>query len=75
MAMKKLALFFGVIGVLLGGLWLMQGLGAVQVRPLLCFADCDPIQGASSTWAIVGFLLLAAGALAINFSLKGRARL
>jgi hypothetical protein len=28
-AMKKLTLFFGVIAILLGGLWLLQGLGAV----------------------------------------------
>ena len=72
--MKKMALFFGVVGVLLGGLWLLQGLGAVQVRPILCFADCEPIQGASSTWAIIGILVAAAGVFAIILSLKSRPR-
>jgi proline iminopeptidase len=51
--------------MLLGGLWLLQGLGAVHVRPILCFADCAPVQGPSRTWAISGFLLVLAGVLAI----------
>jgi hypothetical protein len=71
-AMKSLTLFLGVVAVLLGGLWLLQGLGAVQIRPLLCFANCAPIQGASSNWAIIGFLVVAAGVIAIIRSLKGR---
>jgi hypothetical protein len=70
--MKKTALVVGVISVLLGGLWLLQGLGLVQVRPILCFADCEPIQGASPVWAIIGFLMVAAGVIAIFYSLKGR---
>ena len=71
--MKKMTLVGGVIGLLLGGLWLLQGLGIVQIRPILCFVDCAPVQGPSSTWAIIGFLVVAAGATAIVFSLKGRA--
>jgi uncharacterized membrane protein YbaN (DUF454 family) len=70
--MKKIALVVGVIGVLLGGLWLLQGLGVVHVRPILCFADCAPVQGTSTAWAIIGFLMLTAGVIAIFFSLKGR---
>jgi hypothetical protein len=73
-AMKKLTLFFGVIAIPLGGLWLLQGLGAVQIRPILCFVDCAPIQGASATWTIIGFLMIAAGVVAIFRSRKGRAQ-
>jgi hypothetical protein len=69
---KKIVLVVGVISVLLGGLWLLQGLGVVHLGPILCFADCEPIQGASLTWAIVGFLLVAAGVIAVFRSLKGR---
>lgn len=72
--MKKAALAFGVIAALLGGLWLLQGLGIVHVPPILCFADCAPIQGASRTWAISGFLLVTAGVVAIFFSLRRRPR-
>jgi hypothetical protein len=66
--MRIVALVFGVVAVLLGGLWLLQGLGAVQVRPILCFADCAPIQGASPIWVVIGALTLALGGLGIVWS-------
>lgn len=71
--MKNLTLFCGVIAVLLGSLWLLQGLGVVQIRPILCFVDCAPIQGASRTWTVIGFLMVAAGVVAIVRSRMGRA--
>jgi hypothetical protein len=70
--MKKIVLVVGVISVLLGGLWLLQGLGMVHIRPILCFANCEPVQGASTDWAITGFLMLMAGVIAIVFARKGR---
>ena len=63
--MKWIVLALGGIGVLLGGLWLLQGLGLVHIRPILCFADCAPIQGASMAWAIIGAVVLAAGVAAL----------
>jgi hypothetical protein len=72
--MKTAAMIAGVIGVLLGGLWLLQGLGVVHVRPILCFADCAPIQGPSSTWAAIGIVFLAGGVFAIFYSRRGSAR-
>jgi hypothetical protein len=73
--MRSVVLIVSVLGVLLGGLWLLQGLGLVQVRPILCFADCEPVQGPSSTWAIIGLLVVTAGILGLFHSLKRRARL
>jgi hypothetical protein len=73
-AMKKLTLFLGLIAVALGGLWLLQGLGAVHIRPILCFGDCEPIQGASRTWALIGFLTVVGGVASIIRSHKGRAQ-
>jgi hypothetical protein len=70
--MTKLVLVVGVISVLLGGLWLLQGLDLVHVRPILCFADCVPLQGPSPTWAIIGFFVVTAGVIAILYSLKRR---
>ena len=52
--MKIAAGIVGVVGILLGGLWFLQGLGLVRLRPLLCFADCAPLQGPSIVWAIAG---------------------
>ena len=71
--MKIFSLFFSILAVLLGGLWLLQGLGLVQVRPILCFANCEPAQGPSSTWAIVGLLVAIAGVLGIRRTVKRRA--
>jgi hypothetical protein len=72
--MKTVVLVASVIGVLLGGLWLLQGLGLVQVRPILCFAECEAVQGPSSTWAVIGLLVVMAGILGIRHSLRNRAR-
>ena len=71
--MKKTTLVGGVIGILLGGLWLLQGLGIVQIRPILCFVDCAPVQGPSLTWASIGFVVVTAGVIATFFSLRRRA--
>ena len=71
--MKKVAFVVGVMAAVLGGLWLLQGLGIAHVRPILCFADCAPVQGPSPTWAVIGAVMMAAGALGIFYSLKRRA--
>lgn len=59
--MRIVVLILGAIGVLLGGLWLVQGLGLVTIPPILCVAECETLEGPSPTWAIVGLLMLAAG--------------
>ena len=71
--MKSLTVIFGVITVLLGSLWMLQGLGVVQIRPILCFVECAPIQAASRTWTIIGFLMVTTGVVAIVRSHVGRA--
>jgi hypothetical protein len=71
--MKKLIYFFtGLVAALLGGLWLLQGLGIVHLRPVFCFADCVPIQGSSATWTVIGAGFLAAGGTAMFSCLKRR---
>jgi hypothetical protein len=71
---KTIHLSMGLVAVMLGGLWLLQGLGIVHLRPILCFADCDPVQGPSATWAIIGAAVLGVGGVFIFWSLKRRAR-
>jgi hypothetical protein len=67
--MKRIVgLSFGSIAILLGGLWLLQGLGLVNMRPILCFANCEPIQGPSVIWAIIGAVTLAVGGICIGWS-------
>ena len=70
--MKKIIFCVGLIAALLGGLWLLQGMGLVNIRPILCFADCVPVQEPSATWAITGALALAFGGAAMFWSIKRR---
>ena len=70
--MKKIIFCVGLTAALLGGLWLLQGLGLVNIRPILCFADCVPIQGTSTTWAVIGTVALAVGGAAMFWSIKRR---
>jgi hypothetical protein len=67
-------LIVGVLAALLGGLWLLQGLGLVRIQPILCVADCAPLEGPSTPWAIAGFVLLAAGIFGIVRSLRSGRR-
>ena len=69
---ERVSLIAGLIGALLGGLWFLQGIGAVHVRPILCFADCDVIQDRSPLWTIVGLVVLTAAVIAIANSIKRR---
>lgn len=72
--MRRIALVGGVLCVLLGVLWMLQRLGLVHLRPILCFANCDPVQGPSTTWAIVGAVVLIAGIFAIRAARANRNR-
>jgi len=69
---NKVALLLGLAGALLGGLWLLQGLGIVQLPPMLCFADCEPVQGPSVTWTVIGAIVLVTGGVALAWSWKRR---
>ena len=71
--MKSVGLLFGLAAVLLGGLWLLQGIGLVHLRPLLCFADCEPVQGPSASWAVIGALVFTIGTAVVRWSSKRRA--
>lgn len=70
--MRILLGIVGVIALALGLLWLLQGLGLVHLRPILCVADCEAIQGRSTTWAIVGFVTAALGAWGTIYGIKRR---
>jgi hypothetical protein len=71
--MKKTIYFStGLIAALLGGLWMLQGLGIVHLRPILCFANCVPVQGPSATWAVIGAVVLVAGGAVMRWSLRRR---
>lgn len=59
---KQIAvLALGVILVLLGGLWFLQGTGIIVLSPILCVADCEPVTEPSALWAVIGAAALLGG--------------
>jgi len=70
-----IAIIFGIIISLLGLLWFLQGSGLVHIKPILCFADCQPITGKSLQWQIMGAVAFVFGALVIYKYLKNKKKL
>jgi hypothetical protein len=64
----------GLLVALIGLLWLLQGLGVVQMQPILCFANCTSVQGPSNTWAVIGATAIVLGGAALRWSLKPHAQ-
>lgn len=60
----------GVVLVGLGLLWFLQGTGLVRICPVLCFADCECVEGGSRFWMIAGAIAFAAGAVLAGVSLR-----
>lgn len=55
---------------LLGLLWLLQGAGIVHIKPILCAANCEPIEGTSLLWQIIGTIVFLAGTTIIGLCMK-----
>ena len=70
--MKILALVLGVVAVLLGGLWLLQGLGLVYLEPIACVGECDTLEGPSPLWVGIGLVVFSVGAAAVWWGLRRR---
>lgn len=68
--MKWLFVVPGIIAVLLGGLWLVQGLGLVTIPPIACVAECETLESPSTGWALAGAALLAAGLALMWWALR-----
>lgn len=71
--MRIMALIIGVLAILLGGLWLVQGLGLVHIKPVACVAECQELKGPSTTWAIAGAVTILVGVLLARWSRRPRA--
>ena len=60
--LSRIQTIFGALLVALGALWAMQGAGWVHIKPILCFADCVEVRGASMQWLVTGLAAIASGA-------------
>ena len=73
MSFRTLArILIGAVLSLLGLLWLLQGADLVHIRPILCVADCKPLEGGSVGWMTAGALVLVAGLLVIASAVRRR---
>ncbi len=70
--MKWVGLLLGVAALLLGGLWFLQGVGAVTIEPIACIGECEALEGPSLPWTLAGAALVLAGAALIWFSMFRR---
>ena len=63
--LKGIVGIVGLLALLLGGLWFLQGTGLVVIEPIACVGECDALEGPSVAWAITGFVTMlgAGGAL------------
>ena len=66
---RTIVVILGAAGALLGALWLLQGLGLVHLRPILCVANCQELRGPSLPWAIAGGVVLLIGLTALALAL------
>jgi hypothetical protein len=55
-------------------LWFLQGADLLHIRPILCIADCEPLEGGSIGWMTAGVFLLIVGLVAIRTGLRCRGR-
>jgi hypothetical protein len=65
-------ILLGAVSTPLGLLWFLQGADLVHIRPILCFANCQPLQGGSIGWMTAGALFLVLGLAAVAVGLRRR---
>lgn len=64
---KTVRVFVGLILILLGLLWVLQGADLVRIRPILCVAECEPMTGESPGWLAAGVVTMVVGLIVMAF--------
>jgi hypothetical protein len=72
--MKTFKVIVGTLLTALGLLWSVQGADLIQIKPILCAVNCEPITGGSTLWLSIGIITTAIG-LALLASLKLKRRI
>jgi hypothetical protein len=71
--MKVFKVIVGAILIALGLLWSVQGADLIQIKPILCAANCEPITGGSTLWLSIGIITTVIGiTLLASLKLKSR---
>ena len=71
--LRIIRLTVGILLAALGILWVLQGADLIRIKPILCFAGCEPIVGGSTTWLIAGLISLLFGVLLLVLRRRPRA--
>ncbi|WP_211228533.1 hypothetical protein [Glycomyces tenuis] len=58
---RALRLSAGAVVSALGLLWIAQGAALLEIQPILCVAECEPVTGGSSGWLAAGVVAFLAG--------------
>jgi hypothetical protein len=72
--MKAFKVIVRAILTALGLLWTMRGADLIQIKPILCVANCEPVTGGSTLWLSIGIITTVIG-LALIASLKLKRRI
>jgi anaerobic C4-dicarboxylate transporter len=67
---QVVAAVVGVILLLLGLLWFLQGAAIVRLCPLLCFVDCECVMSGSVFWEGVGAIVFIVGVTIMGVIVK-----
>lgn len=59
--MRIFKTILGITLVAIGLLWSLQGADLIQMKPVLCMANCKPLVGGSVTWFFVGVVAIVVG--------------
>jgi hypothetical protein len=59
---RTTATVIGGVLMALGVLWFLQGSGLINVNPIMCFTDCDPLAEQSVDWSVQGIASFVVGA-------------
>jgi hypothetical protein len=68
--MRVVAAVVGVILLLLGLLWFLEGAAIVRFCPVLCFVDCECVMSESLLWEGVGAIVFIVGLTIIGVIVK-----
>ena len=59
--MKTFKVIVGTLLTALGLLWSVQGADLIQIKPILCVANCETITGGSTLWLSIGIITTVIG--------------
>ena len=72
--MKVFKIVAETLLIALGLLWSLQGADLIQIKPVLCVANCEHIAGGSTLWLSIGIITTVIG-LVLLASLRLKRRL